>query len=269
MRYLLSRILSGLGLLNAARCLKRTSVGIWKDLCWSVGGQRSSLYGSISAPPPSLCFAVSANYDVDYFLRTGMQGADSIRRILKRNGRPIEGFNSILDFGCGCGRITRHWAGLEGPSVTGTDINPRLISWARKNLAFGRFLMNCIDSRLPFGDGEFDLVYAISVFTHLNRELQEFWIGELSRVLRPGSGTLLITLKGENWKHELDEERANSFDSGKMVVLEPENSGSNYCAAYHPPDYVRGVLAQNLQVLEHEPSGSEDTGQDFYLLAKT
>jgi len=56
---------------------------------------------------------VSANYDVDYFLRTGLQGADSIKGILTRNNRSINTFNNILDFGCGCGRINRFWKGTD------------------------------------------------------------------------------------------------------------------------------------------------------------
>ena len=58
------------------------------------------------------------------------------------------------------------------------------------------------------------------------------------------------------------------FDQGQMVVMEPESSGSNYCGAYHPSDYVRDSLAGGLQVLEHEPCGSLDTRQDFYLMSK-
>jgi hypothetical protein len=93
-------------------------------------------------------------------------------------------------------------------------------------------------------------------------------MGELTRILRPG-GALLITVKGENWKVDLGEEQMNSFNLGNMVVVEPEYSGSNYCAAYHPPEYARTVLGAGLNIIEHEPCGSKEISQDFYLMAKT
>ncbi len=92
-------------------------------------------------------------------------------------------------------------------------------------------------------------------------------MNELTRVLKPG-GVLLITVKGKNWKTELDSTQEAAFDDGQMVVLEPENSGSNYCGAYHSSEYVRNVLAAELKVIEHDPRGSKDTQQDFYLMIK-
>ncbi len=267
-REIVSIILRKIGLLGLVRWCKRFIVGALKDIVWfAKGGQRKNTTTQIPIPPPSLCFAVSANYDVDYFLRTGAQGADSIERILARNDQPIDSFNSILDFGCGCGRVIRHWKHQGKSSFTGTDINSSLIRWSNQNLKFGKFFPHTLTSKLPFEEGKFDLIYAISVFTHLSEELQKHWITELKRVLQPG-GLLLITVKGSNWKIELDDTQREQFDSGRMIVLEPETSGSNYCGTYHPEEYVRNVLASGLSVIEYEPCGSQDTRQDFYLFSK-
>lgn len=261
-----SKLLKAMGLLGIARKIKMWTTGKLRNLVWSFSKEPKSS-NELPIPPPSLCFTVSANYDIEYFLRTGFQGAESIKEMLARNGKPINDFSEILDFGCGCGRITRHWKELTKSNITGSDINPTLIRWAQKNLNFADFITNGISDVLPFDSGSFDYVYAVSVFTHLSEKLQKHWMGELTRVLKSG-GVLLITVKGENWKVELNEEQQNSFDLGKMVVLEPENSGSNYCGAYHPPEYVRRVLAADLIVIEHEPCGSRDTRQDFYLMKK-
>lgn len=136
-------------------------------------------------------------------------------------------------------------------------------------MKFGRFLSNSLSSALPFKDQEFDLIYAVSVFTHLSENLQKHWITELTRILQPG-GVLLITVKGANWKVELDRDQKKQFDNDRMVVLEPETSGSNYCGSYHPREYVENILAKEngLSVVEHEPCGSLDTRQDFYLMVK-
>jgi hypothetical protein len=44
-----------------------------------------------------------------------------------------------------------------------------------------------------------DCIYAISVFTHLSAELQDLWMKELRRIVRPG-GHLLITTHGESFR---------------------------------------------------------------------
>ena len=266
-RRVLISTLRSLRLLRFVRWAKRRIAGTWKDLVWTVGRKSAKWSGGLAIPPPSLCFAVSANYDIEYFLRTGAQGAESITRILSRNGRPIGNFRSLLDFGCGCGRITRHLVHLDNASITGVDVDTKLVDWARRRLPFGRFLANGMRSSLPFSDGEFDFVFAISVFTHLREDLQRHWMAELMRVLH-SDGVLLLTVKGENWQVELKQEQIDRFRNGQLVVVEPENAGSNYCGAYHPQNYVLSELARGLRLLEHEPCGSKDTRQDFYLFTK-
>jgi SAM-dependent methyltransferase len=250
-----------------ARSIKRLLVGITKDWHWALENAGHDAPDGLSYPPPSLCFLVSANYDPKYFLRTGMQGAESITRILDRNGYPISRMSRILDFGCGCGRIARHWRKLHETKVYGSDLNPRLVEWARRNLRFADFAANGLHSQLAYSENSFDLVYAVSVFTHLSDTLQRWWIDELVRILRPG-GLLLITVKGRDLWHELSTEELDRFQQGELVVKERETSGSNYCAAFHPDTYVRNILATGLEVLEHEPVGSKDTQQDFYLFRK-
>ena len=48
---------------------------------------------------------------------------------------------------------------------------------------------------LPFDDARFDLVLGYSVFTHLNVQYQDAWLGELRRLVRPG-GILLLSISG-------------------------------------------------------------------------
>jgi SAM-dependent methyltransferase len=46
----------------------------------------------------------------------------------------------------------------------------------------------------PFPADRFDLIYAFSVFSHLSEPVHEAWLGELSRILRPG-GLLVVTTR--------------------------------------------------------------------------
>ena len=77
--------------------------------------------------------------------------------------------------------------------VWGTDISAEHIVWCTQHLAPPfHFLVNTILPHLPFEDRYFDVVYAGSVFTHID-DLAQTWFLELRRVLRVG-GTLYVTI---------------------------------------------------------------------------
>ena len=265
MRNTAGNLLRSIHLLHAGRFVYRKLIGQWKTLHWRILHGDEPAPDGLPYPHPHLCFKVAANYDPVHYFSTGKMGIAAILNILQKSGREIDEFERILDFGCGCGRIARHLQNLAGVEVSGTDINPELIEWSRRNLTFGRFSTNGLESALEYADNSFDFVYAIAVFGHFREDLQKHWMSELRRVLKPG-GFLLITVKGKNRIGELKEKEAARFRSGRLVVIEPECSGANYCLVYHPDAYFRNVLAGDMEILYYEPSGSPDTAQDVYLL---
>lgn len=219
-------------------------------------------------PPSRLMHLVAASDDVSWFLDGGKQASSSLRNILAKNGVALESLGSILDFGCGAGRVLRHWESLRGPTLHGTDYNPTLISWCQKNLPFVRFQLNELGGGLAYPNESFDLIYALSVFTHLDEPLQFFWIRELSRVLRPG-GYLFITTHGEHYLPQLAAEEQERFRHGEIVVVGSRREGSNDCATFHPESYVRSTLAEGLEVVDFVPEGAlGNPRQDVFLLRK-
>jgi SAM-dependent methyltransferase len=210
----------------------------------------------------------AANPDLLYqrFENTGAETAGWIRDILTRNGAAIEGMGAVMDFGCGCGRVTRYLKDLPG-SVHGSDYNPHLVHWCAGHLAFGEFRTNDAEPPLPYDDDSFDFLYSISIFTHLDEPLQVPWMRELARVVRPG-GLLLITVMGEDrlrsipaWEHLRE-----PFEAGELVVTKPERAGSNACAVYHPQEYVRETLAGSLEIVDYEAGSPAAVRQDGILL---
>jgi SAM-dependent methyltransferase len=210
------------------------------------------------------------NPDAAYrrFERGAAGSAEWIRDKLAAHGAPLEGMGALLDFGCGCGRVTRHWSGLPG-DVHGTDYNPLLVGWCAANLPFAEFRVNGLEPPLPYDDSSFDFLYSISIFTHLDEPLQVPWMQELVRVLRPG-GLILITVSGEQYARGLPgwDRFREQFEAGQLVVTKPERTGSNSCAVYHPPSYVRDVLTSGLEIVDHEP-GVEAAGQQDGILLRT
>jgi SAM-dependent methyltransferase len=196
---------------------------------------------SVPVPPPDLRRLVSGWDDSDRWLASGAQDAGLIRETLAAAGRPLDEMSAILDLGCGCGRIARWWADLDGPRVFGSDYDERLTAWCQANLPFVTVETNEDVPPSRFAGSSFDLVYAISLFTHLSVDAQDLWIGEVRRVLRPG-GVLLVTLHGHLFANQLSRRERLSFAAGRAVVREAHRSGEETCAAFHPPRYVRRRL---------------------------
>jgi SAM-dependent methyltransferase len=213
-------------------------------------------------PPRRLMVRVAGTGDADWFLRSGRAGYDAIVA-----HAPLAQLESVLDFGCGCGRVTRWWSDFDG-RVAGSDVSGPAVDWCRANLPFGRFERNALAPPLVFDDESFDLIYALSVFTHLTADLQLAWRDELRRVLRPG-GLLLLTTHGRSYVPRLGGDERASFERGELVVRWGDVAGTNLCSAYHPEAYLRDTFAAGFTFLELEAEGARgNPTQDLVLLRK-
>jgi SAM-dependent methyltransferase len=206
--------------------------------------------------------------DPAFFLESGRQQAELIERVLAENDAALEELGALLDFGCGCGRVLRHWAALPSTRVHGCDIDERMIAWCRENLPFAEVAVNSSSPPLPYVADTFGLVYAFSVFTHLTEEAQHAWMAECRRVLEPG-GFLLISTLGEHYASldRLAPSELDAFRSGQLVVLYEGASGRSLCSAYHPVEYVRTRLAAQYELVSFMPA-ADDGRHDLYLLRK-
>jgi SAM-dependent methyltransferase len=203
--------------------------------------------------------------DASFFLETGVRDFEMIVDALSRDGVEVERFRAVLDFGCGGGRVMRHWHRLEGPTIHGCDLSQEQIDWCRRNLTFAQFTRNELRPPLVYPGGTFDLVYAFSVFTHLPEELQLAWMEEFLRVIRPG-GYLLISTHGEPYLDRLTKAEREHFASGRQVVLYEEGAGTGLCSAYTPAGYVERVLGRSFRYVSFLPTAA--SGQDAHLMQK-
>jgi SAM-dependent methyltransferase len=145
--------------------------------------------------PPRRLRARAGAPGVQEYREGGAQAAVELAAELRRAGSELAAQTAILDFGCGAGRVLPHVAGLAPDAVcTGCDVDRAAIDWAAAHRP-GHWALSSLEPPLPFAAESFDLVYSVSVFSHLGRGLQERWLAELARVLRPG-GVALLSVHG-------------------------------------------------------------------------
>lgn len=220
-------------------------------------------------PPARLRAQVGPRHaDAGFFMRSGQHHADLIRELLAESGRPVEELGALLDWGCGCGRVLRHWAELTETRVCGCDINPRMVDWCNANLPFAEAAVNELEPPLPHAASTFDLVYAFSVITHLPEDLQHTWIAECFRVLKPG-GQLLFSTMGEHYLSldRLTATERETYDRGDVVVLYSGAPGTSLCSVYHPAEYVHDRLGADFELLAFRPA-TENGRHDMHLFRK-
>jgi SAM-dependent methyltransferase len=168
-------------------------------------------------PPGRLIVLVTGSSDRAWYVDGGRLGAQSIRETLEIAGLDVASFRTVLDFGCGCGRVIRHWRPLTEAELYGSDCNPKMVEWCRGNLPFAKFQLNTLEPTLEYTDQQFEFAYALSVLAHTPESLQQPWIDELWRILRPG-GYLLITTQGGEYLSRLTPKEKIQYQEGRLVV---------------------------------------------------
>jgi SAM-dependent methyltransferase len=221
-------------------------------------------------PPPHLQVRVTGAAAGGYH-NEGHKVALQIADILAAGGYPLERARSILDFGCGPGRVISSIADMiPGARLFGSDIDAEAIAWAQTNLGdIGDFRVNDPEPPLPFADESFDLVYSISIFTHLPEELQWGMLSELRRVLKPGG--ILLTTKLNPAAYDLpDDVKAEGLERGFTYwgdAAATEGLPGFYRLAYHTQDYVEREWGRYFEVL-HVGAHDLNNTQDAVLLRR-
>jgi SAM-dependent methyltransferase len=127
------------------------------------------------------------------FFASGQEHADHVLDMVRQHVDPKFKPRSILDFGCGVGRVLIPFAKVAS-HVVGLDVAPSMLAEARKNCqAHGcpavRLLIS--DDELSGLKGTFDLIHSYIVFQHVPPERGRAIFAALLRHLAPrGVGAL-------------------------------------------------------------------------------
>lgn len=174
------------------------------------------------------------------YLDSGLRDVSQMLDILTKLGFTLPEQSSILDFGCGGGRMLRHLPErLPNCEYWGCDSEARAIAWAQVYLRSSfRLFTNIREPHLPFADSLFDFIYAGSVFSHLN-DMAEMWMLELRRIAKPNS-VLYLTFQDDS---SLKTIQAKSTD-GTRHYFKSLFADQDACAML-PTDYKRMTIGRN------------------------
>jgi SAM-dependent methyltransferase len=169
------------------------------------------------------------------------------------------------------------------PGFTGCDINPKAIAYL-KTLPFGRFDLTKANPPLPYADNSFDVVFGLSVLTHLNETSLRAWLKEFRRVLKPGGILAQTTLGPAAIEFARPSPRANigvSEDDFAIITSRVSERGfgwsrhcfatecsADYGIAVQTEDYIRREWRMFFKILEVEPAAIDDW-QDLVVAQKT
>lgn len=223
---------------------------------------------NLPLPRPWARLMVAGSIDIAPFLELGGKAFECIRQTLEKNGTPLGSLRDVLDFGCGCGRVLRYWHGYPDKRIYGIDIDEYLVSECRRCVPFATVSKNTLEGKFPYADRSFDLVYAFSVFTHLDIAAQRAWLSECRRILRPG-GILLFSVHGRAFSDRLSKGELEEFDAGKPVVRLGKYPGGNLCSTYHPERYVRTKMVDGFEFVDAVSQGAKgNPPQDLYMFRR-
>lgn len=221
----------------------------------------------LPVPDALLMMTVVGHTNWPQFQTSGAKAVETFADLVDRNGGDFSGAEQIMDFGCGCGRLARHLQAYSGASLIGVDYNRKLIDWCAANLS-GTFIKNELRPPVNLPAGQIDVLYALSIFTHLREDTQIAWLEEFARLLKPG-GFALVTFHDETHVHMA---RANvspaQLARKGIAYYNNRAEGSNLMSTFQSQDHMRALAGAQFKVCELIPSHESTIGQAIAVLVR-
>jgi SAM-dependent methyltransferase len=181
----------------------------------------------------------------------------------------------ILDLGCGTGRVLRHFhAEAELAEFHGCDLHAPTLEWLRANTTMPVKLFLAPERPpLPVPDKHYDLIFALSVFTHITDAWAE-WLLEVHRVLS-NDGVFICTFQGSGMADQLRLAPWHEEWSDRRFGMNVLNAGLSWGqggpSVWHAPWWIRAHWGRAFEIEELRPHGfttADETGPGVAVMRK-
>ncbi|MDT4894869.1 MAG: hypothetical protein QOE97_3904 [Pseudonocardiales bacterium] len=206
----------------------------------------------------------------NYYFSDGAESARKLAELIERHVGPGRtGGARLLEFASGYGMVTRHLPrALPGVDVLSCDIHPAAVDFVRDQLG-GKTMLS--EHRPEDFDPHetFDVVFALSFFSHMPAATFGPWLAALYRAVRPG-GVLAFTTHGLSSRAALGDPPVNADGFWFMPSSEQSDlDGGEYGSSLSTPDFVVRELYRHVGApLAEYRGGYWWEHQDLYVVAK-
>jgi SAM-dependent methyltransferase len=173
---------------------------------------------------------------VSYYFHDGMKSAKQLDMLLSEFGIDTATCVKLLEFASGYGCVSRHFKNyLPYVESISCDIHPDAVEFIKEKIGRAATLSHVVPELLAVPN-DFDVVFALSFFSHMPRVVWQRWLIALYKCLKP-NGLLIFTTHGIEsaklflgnpeipkdgfWFHKHSEQHDLSVDDyGTTVVTE-------------------------------------------------
>lgn len=203
------------------------------------------------------------------YLADGWRTLSELQRLLEPHGVSLSRLPSFMEFACGHGRFTRHLeALLPKGSLHVSDVVPSTLGFLEQTFGVTPVPSFSDPAQLQFPK-QYDVVFVLSLFSHLPRQTWDAWLQCLWNATTP-NGLLVFTTHGEK---SASKDGVQFAQDGFTFFTQSESGalpGEEYGCAYATEAFVRRAVTDALRgeaAVDFSPAQFW-SNQDAYVLRR-